>query len=509
MRRIVFILTLLMLAASSAAAQDEPTPQPQQNFIIGWAGEALFPQAVRFQVTMGRPISEIALVSLTVEPEGGSATVISVNIEESTVVEEPYSELATVWTPPADALPALFSTITFRWRVVSTRDEVAEIESSFVFSDERAQWVRDDDPRSLITLTLPLLGEETEDSATSQLGRLRSSLEPVYDLLVAQSGQTPRFNFLVYPDELSPGCTRNVDDQSVAIGPFSKTEVPCSDGLAETIFQASGYELVRSATTSLARVRSAVIDAMVRGAYAPLWSSKNVPVWFEAGLATFYQPESKLEWGQPLQAASRSGSLFALNAMNNRPGSADDLERWQAQSYGMVLYIAAQIGVDGLFDLARGVSSSDSFEVAYQTAMGRSLSTVISGMERWLFSDGALSAFNFTPYQAATPTPTATRTPTATNTPTPSATPTLTPTPTVTGALSATPLPTRTLTNTPTLPPPSTTPRPAGSLNTPAPTTVPPFQFAPFSDTTSALMLFVLGLAVIAVLALATTRRKR
>ncbi|MBL8164729.1 MAG: hypothetical protein JNJ61_22270, partial [Anaerolineae bacterium] len=346
MKRIALILALFVCIVSSAAAQDEPTPQPQQNFIIGWAGEALFPQAVRFLVTMNRPVSEIALASLTIEPEGSAATVISVNIEESTVVEEPYSELATVWTPPAEALPTLFSTITFRWRVVSTRDEVAEIESTFVFSDERAQWMRDDDPRGLINLTLPLLGEETAESAASQIPRLRDSLEPIYDLLASQSGQSPRFNFVIYPAELPPGCTRNADDQSVAVGPFSKTEVPCADGLAETIFQASGYQLVRSATNSLAGVRSAVIDAMARGAYAPLWSGKNVPAWFEAGLSAFYRPESKLEWGQPLQAASRSSSLFTLNAMTTRPASTDDSQRWEAQSYGMVLYIAAQIGVD-------------------------------------------------------------------------------------------------------------------------------------------------------------------
>lgn len=505
MKRSTLVLIVFTLLVSRAASQDAPTPQPQQNFIIGWSSEALFPQAVRFAVTLNRPISDIALAALTIEPEDSPAEVISVDIEQATVVAEPYSELAVVWNLPADAPPPLFSSIGFRWRIVSTRDEVAQIEARLVFTDERAQWVRDDDARGILNLILPLLDEE---SAANQIRRLRASLEAVYDLLASQSGQQPRFSFVVYPDGLPPGCARDADQQPVAIGPFSQTEAPCDDARAEAIFQASGYELVRSATNSLAGVRSALIDAMVRDAYAPLWNSKDVPAWFEAGLSAFYRPEPKQEWGQPLQAASRSGSLFTLGAMAARPTEADRRARWDAQSYGMTLYIAAQLGVQGLFDLARNVGSSDSFESAYQAAMGRSISTLISDMERWLFTQGALSAFAFTPYQPATPTPTATRTPTPSATPTPTPTPTITPTPTVTGVLSATPLPTRTPTFTHTPPPPSVTPRPPGSLNTPQPTPAPPFRFDPFNDTTSALMLFVLGLAVIAALALIMPRRK-
>jgi hypothetical protein len=135
------------------------------------------------------------------------------------------------------------------------------------------------------------------------------------------------------------------------------------------------------------------------------------------------------------------------------------------------LYIADLIGVQGLFDLA----AADSFDTAYEQATGQALTALLPNLRRWIFTDQASSAFDYTPYQAETPTPTPSRTltpfpPTATNTATVTATLTLTPS--VTGELSPTPSLTRPPTRTHTPLPPTVTPRPPSSLYTPTPAPV-------------------------------------
>ncbi len=196
-----------------------------------------------------------------------------------------------------------------------------------------------------------------------------------------------------------------------------------------------------------------------------------MPLWFRRGLALFTLPTNKLNMLEPAQRASRSNSLFTLDEMNAEP--TQDAELWRAQSYGMVLYIAQQAGVQGLFELAR--NPGESFADTYQRAMGQPLSNLISSWQRWLFTSSAEAAYAYFPQLATTPTPSFTPTPTQ---PRPTATPTATNTPTITPSVTNTGIPERILptltpTRTPTDAPASVTPRPAGSLRTPTPTPTP------------------------------------
>ena len=176
---------------------------------------------------------------------------------------------------------------------------------------------------------------------------------------------------------------------------------------------------------------------------------------------------------------------------------------WQAQSDAMLLYIADQIGLDALYQLAR---AAEPFDTAYASAVGQPLDALLPNLSRWIFTEPAVGAFSVSPYQQETPTPTHTATATQTLTPTVTHTPTVTLTPSVTGTLSPTPSATPRPTNTPIPPPPSVTPRPAGSLFTPTPIPAPNVLQQPMGRFAIVTFLLLL-LAILALLYWILSRR--
>jgi hypothetical protein len=471
------------------AQEDTPTWQPQQDYIIGWTSEVIFPQAARFTVALGRPASELASAALVIQPSGQAAVEINVNVAESAVVTEPYAELVYVWEIPRGTPPQLFADIAFQWRVVSHQDQVAQIDDVLNFSDQRVEWVQDTD--APLAIHAPINGPDPS--------RLRRDLVIVYDLLVSNTGRTPEFNLILYGEDLPPsGCSENEDGELVAIGPVSGVAVNCDPTMAQAIFAASGYEVVDLGQSSSAL--EVVITKLVERFYQEEWAGKGVPEWFRVGLHQFYSPTSKSRLFPLLLSAARNNRLFTLNEMASLPASNQDV--WLAQSYGMILYIADQTGVLGVYQLADEIGTADTFEGAYQSSVRQPLSALLVNWERWLFTAQAAAAFNLSPYQPNTPTATASvsRTPfPATSTATPTLTPTLTVTPTVTGVLSPTPFPTRTPVPTQTSAPPSVTPRPAGSLDTPTPT--PPVQASALSEGVlrNAGMIALIGILVVTI----------
>ncbi len=463
MSRIALLILLTCPLFTPALAQQEaPTRQPQQDFILSWTSEVIFPQAIRFTLVLGRPTSELATAMLTVQPEGQAAVPTNVNVAEAAIVTEPYSELAYVWEIPGSTLPRLFQDVNFQWRVVSSQNEVAQIEDSFVFTDQRVNWVQDEDAR--LSLAVPEAGFNP--------ARLRRGLMPAYDLLSSNVGRVQSFNLIVYDGNLpSSGCTRNAEGDLVAIGPASGVAVDCDPGMAEALFRVSGYHVIDLSGTS--SLQEAIVAHLTDSFYEATWGNKPVPEWFRVGLQQFYSPTPKTSLLPLVLTAGRNDRLFALREMSTTP--VRDVDVWRAQSYGMVLYITSQIGVPAMFRLANEIGTAETFEAAYQSAVGQPLNMLLVNWERWIFTQEAAAAFAYTVYQANTPTPTSTSSPTpfpATDTPTVTLTATPSVTPTVTGVQSSTPLPTRTLTPTGEPATPSVTPRPAGSLNTPTPSPV-------------------------------------
>ncbi len=556
-RRLLSVALCFFTVALTAAAQDNPS----QGFISAWSGEIIFPQAIRFNLTLARPAVELTSAVLTIEPVGRTAISIPVNIDEAAAVSDPYTELVYLWNISPDAPPRLFEDVRYSWRVTDTTGEVSEISASLNFSDQRAQWaiVGDDDLRLALPVSgfiQPVAAVATAGAAaapTAQSGaaaavsvlptvvtaapasgmnslipqtgltpfgpaptdepvtggnpqQVRRNLQVVYNLLSANTEQNLNLNLIVYTGLVSPGCSRNGEGESIAVGPVSGIEIPCEEALADAIFSASDYEVVVSSGSSQTDAQAALLNALVSRFYGAAWGGQNVPAWLEAGLQILYSTTFKTGFYPPLVAAARNGTTLSLDTMNAAPREKVDL--WRAQSYGMVAYLADKVGLPRFFRFAREINGAESFETLYQTAIGEPISALLPGWSRWMLTDRASSAFGFTLYQPATPTPTASRTSTPTITPTETATATLTFTPTVTGVLSATPRPTNTPTITPTPRPATVTPRPAGSLNTPVPTPVPALS-VPAISPAAGLGILALGLVVIALAALLTLRRGR
>jgi hypothetical protein len=437
------------------------TPSPTENavvegYIASWEAEVLFPEAVRLELAVGRPLSQIGSLSLTINLGGDNTVVVPVNMLEAEVAE-PYAEFVQVWEIPPDNLPRLFSELTYQWTVVGTDGEIARVEDTVEFTDPRITWIQSEDPQGFINLTIPA-GEINPN-------RLRRDILLAYNLMSANTRQVQTFNILLYDESITPGCDVNDDGEAVAVGLLSQTEIPCDSSLADAVYQSSGYDVVQNPGNSLASAEIVLVDYFLAQFYDRLWEGKNVPDWFRIGLSELYLPTVKTPQLASMQRRARNRQL--LDTAEIQTLSTTD-QAVREQSYAMVLYIADQIGVPALFQLASDMSSAESFEAAYLSATGQRLNALLPNLERWLFTSAAASAYNFTPYQPNTPTPTVTRTPTPfppTETLTPTATNTHTPTPTVTGVLSPTPTATRTPTPTLTTAPPTNTPRPAGSLN--------------------------------------------
>jgi hypothetical protein len=498
-QRCWLVLLVLLLAVFPAAAQDN-TPQPEQKYILGWSQEILFPQAIRFGLVVSHPLTELAGVTLIVQPAGQASAVVAVPLDNSTVLKDtPFTELIYTWDIPLDLTPALFQDITLEWQVVTTTGERARITDTITFTDPRAAWRQYDDPLHGLNIVMPFSSAfpDPADGGGDTLLRLRETLQPVYGLLSSNTDQVPEFNVIVYNAGFPSGCVQGDDGQPVAIGTVTHFTVPCSETRAAAIFRASGLEVI-TAAASTAATRTALVEYLVGGFYTPLWGSTAIPDWFRRGLTHYYQPENKGTMLAPLQTASRSNNLFSLDAMVQPPAAGDDAALWDAQSYGMVLYIAAQNGVEGLYRLAREAANTASFAETYQAVTGDSLSMLLPGLRRWLFTSTGESAFTFTAYQPTTATPTATATATATYTATPSDTPTQTLTPTATGTLSPTPLPSNTPTIVPATATASVTPRPPGSLRTPSATPTPIPEAVSLDKPEAAIGLLAVGLAAVA-----------
>lgn len=488
----------LVVLSGSALAQ-ETTPQPEQNYINSWTTEVIFPQAIRFTIVLDRPAGELSSLVLAIRPQGRSPLAVEVDLE-SAAVSEPFAELAYVWDIPASAPPRLFQDIELEWRAIADDGEQAHVTDTLEFTDQRVTWARRQEQP--ISLTIPAGSSELPENV---VGRLRRELQPVYDLLEKNTGRTETFDFIVYA-AMPPNCTWSDISEPIAVGPVSGEVVPCDRSLAGQIFEASGLTVIESDRRNLNEIRAALVEAMVRRFYN--W--QNTPDWFQAGLAAFYGTSPRSGDLPRLTAAARNDRLFPLADMNVMPEDTDE-ELWMAQSYGMVVYLASQIGVQKLFDLAQAASTAESFDDVYQSALNKPLAALLPAWEQWIFTSQAASAFNITPYQAATPTPTSTSTPTLTLTPTDTITPsplppTLTPTPP--GFVpTLTPSPTQMPSRTPTPLPPTVTPRPPDSLFTP--TAVPAVTLDNLNSPVGMLGLVAIVVIVIAILVILFTGFRR
>ncbi len=486
---------VLPTATPTATSTITPTPVPTlavtlEGLFFDARAEVIFPAGIYFQAVILRAPQDIAALTLTIAQENRAMQTVIIDLELAELTPEGAAKVGYFWPIPNDQPPQLFSEIAFTWDVRSRFGESAQASGVIQFTDSRLIWRSRVDEQRRFDLTLPV---------GLSINALGQSLDAVYDLLAANTGQQPALNILLY-DEAFPlnPCIEDADGRRVSAGPLTGVLVPCGDEtLAERIISASGFTLVTGRAFVFSDAQDVLSDALFEAFYTPLWEGHSIPAWFEAGLRRVYRPTSNADQLAPALAAARSSTLYTLPQMQSGPPYGIEAQRlWEAQSFGMVLYIADTAGLETLYEIGRTLSSGQSFANIYQSAVGQPLERLIANWRDWLVSPRGQAAYRVSVYNPATPTPTASPTftpfpPTRTPTPIPS----VTPTPTTT--LSPTPRPTLTST-------PSVTPRPPGSLDTPTP--MPAVTNAPLIDTGSQTSVVAFLLIVLAILVIAYTQ---
>jgi hypothetical protein len=447
-----------------------PTPTPVvPEFIYAWSEELIYPQGIWFILTVERPVDQIDSLTLNILPEGRqSRSIVLDPVEIASLAAQTFTNLEYIWQIPADDPLPFLGLVEYNWVVAVSPGGSAVVPGVIRYEDPEIEWLRDDDPNGMLSLIYPA-GQLNPDG-------VRADVRSVYELLAANLGSRPEFAFTLYNSAfpIDP-CQPNQDGVPVAIAPLRRVEATCDPALSEAVFTSIGFTPLNTSTVRGPELTQALIRHMINEFYAPVWEGRDVPAWFRSGLATFYAPGSKSGMVEIARAAARTNRLYAQHEMNTPDET--NLSLWQAQSYGMVLYIANQIGVPGLFQLANTAGDGEAFAASYEAATGRPLAALIPAWRNWVFSGAAAAGAGLELYAGPTPPPTPTLTNTPfppTSTPTATHTPTDTPTPTVTGFHTATPLPSLTPVPTRTPAPPTITPRPAGFVDPPTPVPPPP-----------------------------------
>lgn len=478
------------VSPSPTAPPADLTGIPYPDYVLGATFDLIYPEALWSSFQLSIPPGQIRSATLTVAQEGWSAPPVSIDIADYLAVRpsEPgvLTDFDYLWSIPVENPPRLFEPLRLTWRFTRTNGQTDTLAEALPFLDPRTNWTRAISEAGDIAIALP--------SGLSGARALAEDLQQIRDLLRENTGTQPlALRLVVYTTSLplSP-CVPGVGGQPVAVGQRSTVTVPCRAETARALYDAAGYRIVELSINT----REAVLDAglllLFEAAYAPLWAEQTVPAWFSEGLRRFYLPGPKHELRELARAAARTNGL--LRSLDTRPTDPQRLALWEAQSYGLVLYMAEQLGVDGLFAVARGLGDGRSLDELLAQANGGSMTRLNAAWGNWVLSEAAASAYGYSPYLPTTPTPSLTPSLTATATRTFTATFTPSITPTVTGILTPTPGPTRTFTPTFT---PSLTLRPADSLLTPTPQPAPAAGFGGGSDTTLLLLVGVAALAVV------------
>jgi len=402
----------------------------------------LFPFAAVFQFRLDARPNEITSAVVSISQEGWPSQTQVVQPQQ--VSNQPsQSDIKLVWEIPSSAPPRLFKPLVFTWIFTFDDGHIVTHIESFEFSDPRFEWSVDDNVEASIQLAAPnsnVSSPSIRRLITSLVERLRlETTQPLSGLKIVLYNSFDSLN-LCPPD-------------SVAFGPNTDTELACTAGTLETLYAAQGYTVIKASPLSVGVVLSVLTGYLVDTAYTSLWAGQNVPEWFRFGLKRFYDPSTKISEFSFAVNAARNGSL--LPSLENPPADGQARALWESQATGWVLYMAEQVGFNGVLDIASSITDGNSLADVYLQRTGNPLTSVSSGWRVWLFTERARAVYGLSLYSAVTPTPTATETVTLTPTitHTPSATPTRTPTPTPTDTPPYTATPTRTPTITPTLTP--------------------------------------------------------
>ena len=479
-RSLTILLTVWMCFSwvQDSYAQDTTTPPATvaRPARLLTTATSLFPQGIYFQLQVDLP-SDLTVESLNllIQPLDQPATRLSIPLENN--VEVSVSEgfvFANVVWDVTDNPPPLFDSINYTWEVqLSDGTEVDET-TQMIFVDQRVEW--DIAHSESIPLKVAIAsGGGSANRAVEEFQLMHALLENYLGEL-----STPPFNFAYYRETFGEGCTQNAEGLNRILLNELAIELPCEPAQAYALYRASNFESVALSPFGYSAIQTHLTEQLIERAYAPYWAGQSVPSWFRYGLTELVNPAVEPTFLGDLLEATRTEQLFTLDEMNRRLLKDDPrYDLWRAQSFGLVVYLAEQYGLEALFELSRTIANYESFEVAYQTIIGESLQSLLPTWELWILTPNVPTTFRVNFYLSATATPTSTATATDIP-PSPTATFTSTATATATATLPSAVL---RLTVSPTdTPIPATatvTPRPASAIFTATPSSTP--TNAPFA----------------------------
>ena len=492
------LLLILLVFPGGAYAQDEtatPTPTveptPEAQYIAAFNADVYFPMAIRFNFNAILPLNtEITAATLILQSEslGTSARNLPIEDEDVLTQDDVLVDLLYFWE--FDALtdtPSVFEEVTYTWNLTLSNGETDAAQGVVVFEDHRANWVTAERGGVPLMVTVP----ENNIDADALIERMR----PAYVLLSnrATALDVP-LSVVLYPDPLKPECDLVDNRLSVTRPTIDETVIPCTPGRVASLYNRAGYLVYGLSASNIRTAQDVLVPLLVEQSYAPFWDDANVPEWFQYGMVTLYTNQGdKQQLAFSARTASRTGQLYTLDALSEVPPVGDSIDRviWEAQSYGLVVYMAEVYGLSDLFELARSVSATQPFSQVFSVQTGDRLEDLLADWRTWLFESDVPDLYGVNLYVGATSTPTLVAPPTSippTRTPlptfTPSDTPTITPTP-----LPATPTPT-------------VTPRSAREVFTPTPSSTPFPATVTLTTGSQVTQLAVLGAAVLVVLLL-------
>lgn len=479
----VVIIALFVISASFqsiGAQENEPQVLPVVEGVPSRAlVDVFFPEAIRFEWRVAQTADQLRDLELTIRYNELQSETIRVD-EANILFREPETVVVIYWRIPLDDPPDLFSDVRYRWSGLDAAQGMTVYEDVVRWQDTRVEW-----ERGVLEALVLYAPAETRPTPSA----LMTEFRPLYTLAQANTGRSPRLEWLAYRSPVSPFCYAVEGRDGPVIGtPRLAEAIDCRQDAAERVL--SGYDLISfQAETQL---YDQVLMRLVGAFYPELFSRTDVPAWFRLGLIELYDARPKDVLLVNGAALARAGTAYGLGEMIQAPPDVTRGDPWFGQAYGMLLLLVERVGFAGLFDLAGQLETGADFDAAVSGVAGVSPQALIPIWERWVVSGRAVSVFALSPYQPATATPAPSATPTFTRTATLTPTPTATVTPTPTGVLSPTPFNTATLTPSVTSAPSTATPRPPGSLVTPTPVVEP--SAAPTSDASAGRWMILIGL---------------
>ncbi len=445
------LLTLGFFIWGTVSLAQEATPTLDST-IYASVADVVFPMQTYGELVIDLPASEVARVTLTINAPNNAPVVINFPGDEPFFFAKEYVEVRYVWQIPPQTPPPLFSEIVLQWQIVTTRDREIFQEESVMYTDKRVNWQTIELEDTSISLTVP------DDW---RVGRtLESQILPLYTRLREHTGNAPRLNLLVYPSNVPVGCDVDAEGKPVVV--FTRKlevqTIACDVATAQRSIRNGGYETL--AVPNETFFFDALQDALIQGAYAPVWQNSNVSAWLQTGMRRFYKPFG-VSTLFDLRQTLRLQRAFTLSEMLQPAPEGKEL-LWGNQAHSMVLFLADTFGVPTLIDLARG-DAEESFESRFLALSGASTEGLVVAWQAWLYNIRAEQTYGYNVFALTTLTPTVT----------PSTTPTrlrATALPTATPTTEATVTPT--LTRTPRPPTPTITPLPAESFSL-RPTAIP------------------------------------